>query len=76
MGQLAQEKGQSDRGGRLKKRDTLSDVQTDEQKAIEQIRDTVGTLIVWTAQSANSPLSVTEAQHLLKMLGKWTRGDK
>jgi hypothetical protein len=40
----------------------------DEPDPIEQLRHTLGTLIVWISQSATSPISVTEAQKLLEML--------
>jgi hypothetical protein len=35
---------------------------------IEQLRHTVATLIVWMAQSATSPISVENAETLLKLL--------
>lgn len=37
-------------------------------REIERIRDVVGTLIAWTAQSANSPLSRDEAILLIERL--------
>lgn len=38
------------------------------RKELEQLRYTVATLIVWMAQSANSPIRVEEAERLLKLL--------
>lgn len=35
---------------------------------LERIETTLRTLIIWMAQSANSPINRTEAQTLLKML--------
>jgi hypothetical protein len=35
---------------------------------IDQLRSTLATLIVWMAQSAASPISVTDAKKLLDML--------
>lgn len=35
---------------------------------LKRIRDTLATLIAWTAQSANSPISLSEAMQLLRQL--------
>jgi hypothetical protein len=38
------------------------------QAELASVKRTVGTLIAWMAQSANSPLSVADAQRLIDML--------
>ena len=40
------------------------------QSDLANVNKTVGTLITWMAQSANSPLSGRDAQQLLDMLPK------
>ncbi len=40
------------------------------QSQIENLQMVLGTLIVWMAQSANSPIRVDEAERLIRMLGK------
>jgi len=35
---------------------------------IENIKMTLGTLITWTAQSSASPITISEAEKLLRML--------
>jgi hypothetical protein len=38
------------------------------QAELASVKRTLGTLIAWIAQSAGSPLSVADAERLLKML--------
>jgi hypothetical protein len=38
------------------------------QAELASVKRTLGTLIAWMVQSANSPLSVADAQRLLDML--------
>lgn len=40
------------------------------RKEVEHLRKTLGSLIAWMAQSANSPISVKEAERLLRMLDR------
>lgn len=37
---------------------------------LDNVKNTLGTLISWIAQSSNSPISVHEAERLLQMLEK------
>jgi len=38
------------------------------ERTVARLESTVGTLITWMAQSANSPIRVDEAERLLTML--------
>jgi hypothetical protein len=44
--------------------ETLAELRQD----LRQVKQTLGTLIVWMAQSANSPIRVEAAERLLAML--------
>jgi hypothetical protein len=43
---------------------------TKQDEEIKRLRDTLANLIAWIAQSANSPLSRSEASQLLRKLGE------
>jgi hypothetical protein len=49
----------------------VAPVENDETKRdVERLRDVLGTLIAWMAQSATSPIRIDEAETLLKKLLK------
>ena len=54
------------------KRKELADVQA----ALARTRATLRTLMVWMAQSANSPISVKEVEQLLRLLDVDAKKDK
>ena len=49
-------------------RDQLETALLQTQAELASVKRTLGTLIVWIAQSAGSPISVSNAERLLEML--------
>jgi len=46
----------------------MNEIEGLQSERIARLEQTLGTLIIWLAQSAGSPISIEEAGNLIKML--------